>query len=165
MNTGYIGTTWRFGAVDLPLRLFVPFVVALAMTVGLQVFLSRTFFGRAVLAVGQDQIALHLMGVDPVRVKQIAFGISIATAGVAGALLVIIQPVQPSLGREYIGLVFAIPVLGGMGSIAGTLAGAAVLGIATSFTATFFGPSWAPAVSFGVLLLALAFRPSGLFGR
>jgi len=73
--------------------------------------------------------------------------------------------VQPSLGREYIGLVFAIPVLGGMGSIAGTLVGAAVLGIATSFTATFFGPSWAPAVSFGVLLLALAFRPSGLFGR
>ncbi len=165
VNTGYIGTTWRFGAVDLPLRLFVPFAVALAMTVGLQVFLSRTFFGRAVLAVGQDQVALHLMGVDPVRVKQIAFGISIATAGVAGALLVIIQPVQPSLGREYIGLVFAIPVLGGMGSIAGTLVGAAVLGIATSFTATFFGPSWAPAVSFGVLLLALAFRPSGLFGR
>ncbi|MFL5437477.1 MAG: branched-chain amino acid ABC transporter permease, partial [Myxococcales bacterium] len=66
---------------------------------------------------------------------------------------------------EYIGLVFAIPVLGGMGSIAGTIVGAAVLGIATSFTATFFGPSWAPAVSFGVLLLALAFRPSGLFGR
>ena len=132
---------------------------------GLQIFLSRTFFGRTVLAVGQDQVALHLMGVDPVRVKQLAFGISIATAGVAGALLVIIQPVQPSLGREYIGLVFAIPVLGGMGSIAGTLVGAAVLGIATSFTATFFGPSWAPAVSFGVLLLALAFRPSGLFGR
>ena len=165
VNTGYIGTTWRFGAVDLPLRLFVPFVVSLAMTVGLQIFLSRTFFGRTVLAVGQDQVALQLMGVDPVRVKQIAFGISIATAGVAGALLVIIQPVQPSLGREYIGLVFAIPVLGGMGSIAGTLVGAAVLGIATSFTATFFGPSWAPAVSFGVLLLALAFRPSGLFGR
>jgi branched-chain amino acid transport system permease protein len=165
VNTGYIGTTWRFGAVDLPLRLFVPFAVALAMTGGLQIFLSRTFFGRAVLAVGQDQVALQLMGVDPVRVKQIAFGISIATAGVAGALLVIIQPVQPSLGREYIGLVFAIPVLGGMGSIAGTLAGAAILGIATSFTATFFGPSWAPAVSFGILLLALAFRPSGLFGR
>ena len=135
------------------------------MTLSLQVFLSRTFFGRAVLAVGQDQLALQLMGVDPVRIKQIAFGISIATAGVAGALLVIIQPVQPSLGREYIGLVFAIPVLGGMGSIAGTLAGAAILGVATSFTATFFGPSWAPAVSFGILLFALAFRPSGLFGR
>jgi branched-chain amino acid transport system permease protein len=165
VSTRYIGMTWRFGAVDLPLRLFVPFAVSVAMTLSLQVFLSRTFFGRAVLAVGQDQLALQLMGVDPVRIKQIAFGISIATAGVAGALLVVIQPVQPSLGREYIGLVFAIPVLGGMGSIAGTLAGAAILGVATSFTATFFGPSWAPAVSFGILLFALAFRPSGLFGR
>ncbi len=165
VTTRYIGMTWRFGAVDLPLRLFVPFAVSVAMTLSLQVFLSRTFFGRAVLAVGQDQLALQLMGVDPVRIKQIAFGISIATAGVAGALLVVIQPVQPSLGREYIGLVFAIPVLGGMGSIAGTLAGAAILGVATSFTATFFGPSWAPAVSFGILLFALAFRPSGLFGR
>src|SRR3989441_1090935 len=165
VSTRYIDTTWRFGAVDVPLRLFVPFAVSVAMTLSLQVFLSRTFFGRAVLAVGQDQLALQLMGVDPVRIKQIAFGISIATAGVAGALLVIIQPVQPSLGREYIGLVFAIPVLGGMGSIAGTLASAAILGVATSFTATFFGPSWAPAVSFGILLFALAFRPSGLFGR
>jgi branched-chain amino acid transport system permease protein len=165
VTTRYINTTLRFGAVDLPLRLFVPFAVSVAMTLSLQVFLSRTFFGRAVLAVGQDQLALQLMGIDPVRIKQIAFGISIATAGVAGALLVVIQPVQPSLGREYIGLVFAIPVLGGMGSIAGTLVGAAILGVATSFTATFFGPSWAPAVSFGILLFALAFRPSGLFGR
>jgi branched-chain amino acid transport system permease protein len=56
-------------------------------------------------------------------------------------------------------------VLGGMGSIRGTLAGAFVLGLAESFTATFAGPSWAPAVSFGLLLAALAFKPSGLFGR
>jgi branched-chain amino acid transport system permease protein len=165
VTTRYIDTTLRFGAVDLPLRLFVPFAVSVAMTLSLQIFLSRTFFGRAVLAVGQDQLALQLMGVDPVRIKQIAFGLSIATAGVAGALLVVIQPVHPSLGREYIGLVFAIPVLGGMGSIAGTLVGSAILGVATSFTATFFGPSWSPAVSFGILLFALAFRPAGLFGR
>ena len=165
VTTRYIDTTLRFGTVDLPLRLFVPFAVSVAMTLFLQILLSRTFFGRAVLAVGQDQLALQLMGVDPIRIKQIAFGLSIATAGVAGALLVVIQPVHPSLGREYIGLVFAIPVLGGMGSIAGSLVGAMTLGVATSFTATFFGPSWSPAVSFGILLFALAFRPAGLFGR
>jgi len=73
--------------------------------------------------------------------------------------------VQPSLGRDYIGLVFAICVLGGMGSIWGALLGAFILGIAESITATFFGPSWSPAVSFGFLLLALAFKPSGLLGR
>ena len=63
------------------------------------------------------------------------------------------------------GVFFAICVLGGMGSIWGTLLGAFVLGIAESFTSTFFGPSWAPAVSFGLLLAALAFKPSGLLGR
>src|SRR3954465_1280944 len=56
VNTGYIGTTWRFGRVDLPLGLFVPLAVALLMTASLQLYLSRTFFGRAVLAVGQDQL-------------------------------------------------------------------------------------------------------------
>lgn len=165
VTTGYSDVTWRFSGVDLPLRLAVPFVVSLGMTLALQAFLARTFFGRTVLAVAQDPSALQLMGVNPVRVKQWAFALSLATAGVAGALLIVIQPVQPSLGREYIGLVFAVTVLGGLGSIYGTLAGAAILGIAESFTSTFFGPSWAPAVSFGLLLAALALRPAGLLGR
>ena len=165
VTTAYSDVTWRAGDIDLPMRLFVPFLVSVAMVVGLQLFLTHTFFGRAVLAVAQDQLALRLMGVNPVRVKELAFALSIATAGIAGAFLIVIQPVQPSIGREYIGLVFAVCVLGGMGSIWGTLIGALVLGIAESFTATFFGPSWAPAVSFGLLLATLAFRPSGLLGR
>jgi len=105
------------------------------------------------------------MGVDPIRIKRIAFGLSIATAAVAGALLIIIQPVEPSVGREYIGRVFAICVLGGLGSMPGTLIAAMLLGVVESLTATFEGPSWAPAVSFGFLLLTLAFRPAGLLGR
>jgi len=165
VETAYSSTTLHFGTVDFPLRLIVPFVVALTMVVGVQLYLSRTFFGRAVLAVAQDQLALRLMGVNPIRIKEFAFALSIATAGVAGALLIVIQPVQPAIGREYIGLVFAVCVLGGMGSIWGTLLGALILGLAESFTSTFFGPSWAPAVSFGILLAALAFKPSGLLGR
>ena len=117
------------------------------------------------MAVAQDQLALSLMGASPVRIKRIAFAISIATAAMAGAFLIIIQPVEPSVGREYIGRVFAICVLGGLGSITGTLIGAMLLGIVESITATFYGPSWAPAVSFGLLLLTLAFRPSGILGR
>src|SRR5258706_2381412 len=161
----YSETTWRLGPMDFPMRLVVPFLVSIAMVVGIELFLERTFFGRAVLAVAQDSLALRLMGVDTLRVKEFAFALSIATAGVAGAFLIVIQPVQPAIGREYIGLVFAVCVLGGMGSIRGTLVGAFVLGLAESFTSTFAGPSWAPAVSFGLLLAALAFKPSGLFGR
>ncbi len=165
VNTRYGDVTWRLGPVDFPMRLVVPFLVAMVMVMGVQLFLTHTFFGRAVLAVAQDQLALRLMGVNPVRVKELAFALSIATAGVAGAFLIVIQPVQPAIGREFIGLVFAVCVLGGMGSIWGTLLGAFVLGLAESFTSTYFGPSWAPAVSFGLLLATLAFRPSGLLGR
>jgi branched-chain amino acid transport system permease protein len=165
VSTRYSDVTWRVGVADFPMRLVVPFLVSVAMVVGVQLFLTHTFFGRAVLAVAQDQLALRLMGVNPVRVKELAFGLSIATAGVAGAFLIVIQPVEPAIGRQYIGLVFAVCVLGGMGSIWGTLLGAFVLGTAESFTSTFFGPSWAPAVSFGLLLATLAFRPSGLLGR
>ncbi len=165
VQAGYIGPSFNLGLFDLPLRLLVPFLVAGVMVVGLQLFLSRTFVGRAVQAVAQDQGALRLMAADPVKIKRIAFGLSIATAALAGACLIIIQPVEPSIGREYIGRVFAIVVLGGLGSFPGMVIAAMTLGIAESLTATFFGPSWAPAVAFGILLVTLAVRPSGILGR
>jgi branched-chain amino acid transport system permease protein len=161
----YIGPALSFGFVDLPLRILVPFIASLVLFGVLHLLISRTFTGRAIMAVSQDQGALQLMAVNPIRIKRIAFGASIATAAVAGALLIIIQPVEPSVGREYIGRVFAICVLGGLGSLPGTLIAALLIGVVESITATFYGPSWAPAVSFGLLLLTLAFRPSGLLGR
>jgi branched-chain amino acid transport system permease protein len=161
----YIGPSWHFAMLDIPLRILVPCLVSLLLITGLQIFLTRSFLGRAVMAVAQDQLALRLMAVDPIKIKRIAFGVSIATASLAGAFLIIIQPVEPSVGREYIGRIFAICVLGGMGSLPGTVIAAMLLGIVESLTSTFYGPSWAPAVSFGFLLLTLAVRPAGLLGR
>ena len=91
-------------------------LVSMALIGGAATVLSRTFIGRAIQAVAQDPLALRLMAADPSRIKRIAFGLSIATASVAGAILIIIQPVEPSIGRDYIGRVFAICVLGGLGS-------------------------------------------------
>jgi branched-chain amino acid transport system permease protein len=161
----YIGSTWSLGFVDLPFRLLVPFVTAVALTAGVYAYLSRTFMGRAIQAVAQDRLALQLMGANPVSVKQWAFALGMATAAIAGSLLIIIGPVEPSVGRLYIGRAFAIVVLGGMGSIPGMFIAALILGVVESLVTTFWGPSWAPAVAFGLLLLTLAFRPSGLFGR
>ena len=150
--------------MDLPFRMVIPCVMSLLMVGLLQLYLSRTFTGRAIMAVSQDQLALQLMAADPIKIKRIAFAISIATASIAGAFLIVIQPVEPSVGREYIGRVFAICVLGGLQSLPGTVIAAMLLGVVESITATFYGPSWAPAVSFGFLLLTLAFRPAGLLG-
>jgi branched-chain amino acid transport system permease protein len=165
VSASYLSKNLDVGFVGLPLRLVVPFVVASVMTAGVWVYLSRTFTGRAILAVAQDRLALQLMGADPVRIKQFAFGLAIATTSVAGSLLIMIGPVEPSLGRVYIGRAFAIVVLGGMGSIPGMVIAALLIGVVESFVSSFAGPSWAPAVAFGALLLTLAVRPSGLFGR
>jgi branched-chain amino acid transport system permease protein len=161
----YIGESLRIGPVGLAFRLLVPCVIGMALTGALYLFLARTFFGRAIQAVSQDAFALRLMGANPFRIKRLAFGIAIATASLAGALLIMIGPVEPAMNREYIGRVFAVAVLGGMGSVGGTLVAALILGVVESLTATFSGPSWSVAVSFGVLLLVLAVRPAGLFGR
>ncbi len=165
VSASYIDQTYSSGFVQLPMRMVVPCLMSLLMLAVLQLFLTRTFLGRAIMAVAQDQLALRLMAADPTRIKRIAFGISIATCAMAGAFLIVIQPVEPSIGRDYIGRVFAICVLGGLGSLPGTLIGAMLLGMVESFTATFYGPSWAPAVAFGLLLLTLAVRPAGLLGR
>jgi branched-chain amino acid transport system permease protein len=165
VQAAYIGKSIEFGGVGIAFRYLIPCVVGVAMTTALYLFLGRTFYGRAIMAVSQDQEALRLMGANPVQIKTIAFGIGIAAASLAGALLITIAPVVPSTDRDYIGRMFAITVLGGMGSIGGTLVAAVILGVAESLMATFFGPSWSLAVSFGILLLVLAVRPAGLFGR
>jgi len=165
VEASYIGESLRIGSIGIALRLLVPCLVGLLMTAGLYLFLGKTFYGKAVMGVSQDSLALRLMGADPIRIKTIGFGLAIATASLAGSLLILIGPVEPSIGREYIGRVFAITVLGGMGSIGGTLVASIILGVAESLMSTFSGPSWAVAVSFSILLVGLAVRPAGLFGR
>jgi branched-chain amino acid transport system permease protein len=165
VDTPYIGTSITIGGIGFAPRLYIPCLVGVLLTLALHLFLARTFYGRAIMGVAQDSLALQLMGANPIAIKTIAFGLGMATASLAGALLIIIGPVEPSSGREYLGRVFAVTVLGGVGSVSGTLVAALVLGVAESLTATLYGPSWALAVSFGILLLVLAVRPAGLFGR
>lgn len=165
VEASYIGSSVDFGEMRIPQRFLVAGGVAVALMAVLTVYLSRTFTGRAIKAVAQDEPALRLMGADPVRIKQWAFGIATAAAAMAGALLIIIGPVEPTMDRVYIGRTFSVVVLAGLGSMTGTMAAGLILGISESIVLMMFGASWAPAVSFGLLLLVLAVRPQGLFGR
>jgi len=149
----------------LPVRMVVAFLVALGLTAGLTLYFSKTFRGRAIMAVAQDETALRLMGENPVRVKQWAFGIATAVTGLTGAMLIVITPVDPSLYRIYIGRTFCVTVLAGLGSMPGTLVAGLILGVSESIVLTMFGASWAPAVAFGLLLVVLGVRPQGLFNR
>ena len=169
VEADYIGSSTELpealGSIRIPNRMLVAFGVALAMTVVLTLYLSRTFTGRAIKAVAQDEGALRLMGASPVRIKRWAFGIATATCALAGALLIIVGPVDPNLDRLYIGRTFCVVVLGGLGSMTGTIVAGLILGVAESIVLSTAGTAWAPAVAFGLLLLVLGVRPAGLFGR
>jgi branched-chain amino acid transport system permease protein len=161
----YIGSSLSLGEFRIPYRMLVAFGVALLLTFALTVYLSRTFTGRAIKAVAQDEPALRLMGANPVRIKQWAFGIATGVSALAGAMLIIVGPVEPAIDRLYIGRTFCVVVLAGLGSMTGTLAAGLILGISESIVLMLFGASWAPAVAFGLLLIVLGLRPQGLFGR
>jgi branched-chain amino acid transport system permease protein len=165
VQAAYIGSSLALGEYRLPYRMLVAFGVALVLTLILTLYLSKTFTGRAIKAVAQDEPALRLMGANPVSIKQWAFGIATGVSALAGAMLIIVGPVEPAMDRVYIGRTFCVVVLAGLGSMTGTLASGLILGISESIVLMFFGASWAPAVAFGLLLIVLGIRPQGLFGR
>jgi branched-chain amino acid transport system permease protein len=165
VEAAYIGSSLELGDYRIPYRMLVAFGVALVLTVTLTLYLSKTFTGRAIKAVAQDEPALRLMGANPVRIKQWAFGIATGVSALAGAMLIIVGPVEPALDRLYIGRTFCVVVLAGLGSMTGTLAAGLILGISESIVLMLLGASWAPAVAFGLLLIVLGIRPQGLFGR
>jgi len=165
VRASYIGSSLEIGDYRFPYRMLIAFGVALLLTLVLTLYFSKTFNGRAIKAVGQDEAALRLMGANPVKIKQLAFGIATAVNALAGAMLIIVGPVEPAMDRNYIGRTFCVVVLAGLGSMSGTLVAGLILGVVESVVLMTLGASWAPAVAFGLLLLMLGVRPQGLFGR
>lgn len=161
----YIGKALSLGWIRVPYRMLAAFLGGTLLLGALHLFLTRSMRGRAIRAAGVDQEALRMLAISPVRIRELAFGLSLATAAVAGALLIVVGPVSASADRIYIGRAFAVVVLAGMGSISGTYVSGLLLGIAETLVLSFFGASWATAVSFAMVLAVLAVRPAGLFGR
>lgn len=165
VETGYGGHSLGLGPVDLPLRMLLPALMSLACIATLLLWLRRSFTGRAVAAVAQDRDALRFLAADPIRIKTVAFGLSVALAAIAGGCLIVVQPVDAHSGHVFIGRVLAVVILAGLGSLPGALVAALIFGVIENVTATMFGPAWSPAVSFSLLLAVLALRPQGIFGR
>jgi branched-chain amino acid transport system permease protein len=164
VDAAYIGKSLTIGIITMPYRFIIPFIIGSVVGAAMWLFLTRTHMGLAIRAVAHDDDALRIVALNPAQVKRHAFGIAMMTAALAGAALIVVNPVDPFIGREYIGRSFAIVVLAGMGSVPGTLVAAVIIGLLESLVITFVGATWAPGVAFAVLLATLAIRPSGIFG-
>jgi branched-chain amino acid transport system permease protein len=164
VSAPYIGKSLHLGHAVMPYRLVVPFALGAVVGLGMWVLLMRTRAGLALRAVAHDSDSLRICGLSPTAAKANGFGVAMATASLAGAALIVVGPIDPFSGVQYIGRTFAIVVLAGMGSVPGTLVAALAIGLLESLVITFVGATWAPGVAFAALLGTLAIRPSGIFG-
>jgi branched-chain amino acid transport system permease protein len=137
---------------------------AVAVLVGLQLLLARTGLGRAFRATADDQETARLMGIDNRHVYAMATAIALATVAVAGIFLGVRTTFAPSVGPTRLIFAFEAVIIGGLGSIWGTLAGGLVLGVAQTLGAQ-LSPGWGVLAGHLVFLAVLAFRPTGLLGR
>jgi len=140
------------------------FVTALITAASIYWFLQRTRLGRAIRATSLDRDAASLMGIKQYKVYNIAFGIGTATAGIAGVTLVPFYNVFPSVGVLFDIKGFIIVVLGGLGSMGGALLGGMIIGVIESVGPRFMAATWTEAIVYGLFLVFLFVKPSGLFG-
>ncbi len=140
------------------------FAIAIVLAILLHLFMHRTYLGRALRAVAQHRYAAMLMGVNVNAVYVIAFGLGTSFVGIAAGLLSPQYPVFPTVGTYFVLTAFVIVVLGGMGSLYGAVAGSMIIGIVDTLAGYYIAPDLKEVVYFGIFLLILVLRPTGLFG-
>ncbi len=164
VSTGYALSTFWLGPIVFDLPRVATFGVALALALGLYLFLRRTDLGRMIRAASDNQIGALLVGTDILRVFTLAFGIGAACVGAAGSLMTPFLPFSPSTGLFFTVTSFNIVIIGGMGSLLGAFVGGILVGVSESLGAVILVPSLKEIVSFVLLVLILLFRPQGLLG-
>ncbi|MCK4786411.1 MAG: branched-chain amino acid ABC transporter permease [Desulfobacteraceae bacterium] len=165
LTTSYALESFSAGPISLPLVYLLDFTAAIVVMLFLREFLRRTYTGMAIRAAAQDWRAAHLMGINTDRVFAITFGIATALAAIAGVFLGLTFPFTPVSGTPFLIIALGVVVLGGMGSIAGTLVGGIVFGLAQTLGGYFFGLAAQMLVAYTMLLVVLAVIPRGIFGR
>jgi branched-chain amino acid transport system permease protein len=164
ITTFYSGAVWTILGVRLPVVRVASMGIAFVLIVALQLFLRRTYTGKALRATVENWEAATLMGIDIQRVYLLSFVMGAALAGVAGALVSVGYSIDPTMGMSWTLKSLVVMVLGGLGSLTGTFVGGLILGVTESATGYFFSLTYREVVGLVLFLLVLIFRPQGLFG-
>jgi len=164
ITTFYSGAVFTFAGVRFPIVRLASMGIAFVAVVALQLFLRRTYTGKALRATVENWEAATLMGIDIQRVYLLSFVMGAALAGVAGALVSVGYSIDPTMGMGWTLKSLVVMVLGGLGSITGTFVGGIILGVTESATGYFLSLTYKEVVGLVLFILVLIFRPQGLFG-
>jgi branched-chain amino acid transport system permease protein len=160
-----VGGTLVIGPVRIEAARLLAGIVALAVTAGLHLILTRTALGSRMLAVAEDSTAAELMGIRPQRMQAIAWGLAAAATGIAGALIANFFYVAPTVGETLAIIAFVTVSLGGFGSVPGALVAGLMIGVIEAVSAYEFGPVYKDIAVYTLFVLALWVRPQGLMGK
>jgi branched-chain amino acid transport system permease protein len=164
VQPAYANSSWTVLGFQVSVVRFVAFVLSLVLLAALYFILQRTKFGRSVRATVQNPASAELLGVNASRVSAIGFGLGAATAAAAGSVFGMLNAFNPGSHYDLISRLLTVVVLGGLGSIGGSVIAALVMGVASSIVSAEAAPVWGDFTFFVVLLLVLLLRPRGLFG-
>src|SRR3984957_823189 len=164
VHPSYSDEALHIGGLYIPVAKLIAFVVAMVLSGALWVFLHTTDLGKAMRAAAQNRDVAMLMGINPNRVFCVALGIALALAGAAGSLLMPFYSAYPFVGQVFVLMAFVAVVLGTLGNVIGALVASLMMGIAESLGIQYVGADSGLIVVFAMLLLTLAFKPTGLGG-
>lgn len=153
------------GGLSIPFIYLLDFLIAAALIIVLYGFFKFSYLGRAIRAASDDSIGASLVGVNTRNIYSYAMGIAIATAGVGGVLVGMTFNFYPHSGGQYLIIAFGVIIIGGLGSMKGTLIGGIILGLAQLLGSYFFGAGYQLLSGYVVLLIVLGLRPQGLFSK
>ncbi|MGQ9543597.1 MAG: branched-chain amino acid ABC transporter permease [Candidatus Bathyarchaeia archaeon] len=165
VRTAYSGATIEVAGVWVSLPRLIAFISAFVTASIFMFFLLRTYTGRSIRAVAQDPETASLMGINVSRAGYISFGLGSALVAIAGAVMMPVYYVFPTVGSVFGLMAFVIVVLGGLGSFVGAFLGGLIIGQVESLTGVFFRPEFKEAGAFLIFMFILFFKPTGLFGK
>jgi branched-chain amino acid transport system permease protein len=161
----YFNQSIHVGSLIIPRAQLYAALLAVGVTVALQVMVKRTWLGHAITAASENPEGARLIGVEPARVGAWTFALASATSAFGGAALSFLYQFTPDSQDVWIGLTLSVVILGGLGSVPGAFAAGLLLGITEALTSTYISVRWATAVPTMMILLVLTIRPQGLFTR
>lgn len=165
VNSWWADSSFQVAGIYVNWGQFLGLAVSAATFAGVWFFVTRTPMGILIRATSQNSKSAQYQGVRTKEVYAVAFGLSVALAGLVGAILVISMPVEPTTAWSFLVIMFVVPVLGGMGSIPGTAIAGLLVGIIQVFTSTFVSIQLQNAAVYVLFLVFLVLRPQGLLGK
>ncbi|MCX8027075.1 MAG: branched-chain amino acid ABC transporter permease [Thermodesulfovibrionales bacterium] len=165
VTPSYAGESLVIGEIVIPYIRLAVFFVCVIFAIAMGLFLDKTWTGKAIKATSLDIEAAMMSGINPAKIYAITFGLGSAIAGVSGTLLTLTQAFSPSIAGGLTLRAFIVSILGGLGRIEGALLGGLILGVVETLSSYLIGESYKNAIAFGLMVLVLVLKPSGLMGR